>query len=97
MMARTETNRKGRNKHSVIGAYKNMLTHEERDLAKKIKEMADISDIKVNSAHTKKQRIRSFIEQAGDPYCLKYGTAVIEMIYSEEGGSLQESITAVFI
>ena len=61
-----------------------MLTHEERELAKRIKEMTDISDIKVNRAHTKKQRIRSFIEQAGDPYCLKYGTALVEMTYSED-------------
>ena len=97
MMARTMTNRNRRNRHNAIGAYKNMLTHEERELAKRIKEMTDISDIKVNKAHTKKQRIRSFIEQAGDPYCLKYGTALVEMTYSEEGGSLQESITAVFI
>ena len=97
MMSRTVTSRKRRNKRSAIGAYKNMLTHEERDLAKRMKEMADISDIKVNRAHTKGQRIKSFIEQAGDPYCLRYGNAVIEMTYSEEGGSLQESITAVFI
>ena len=97
-MERTNTTRKNKkNRHSIIGTYKNMLTYEEQNLSEEIKDMAEITDIKVNKLYTKSKKIRSFIEQAGDPYCLRYGNAVIEMSYSEEGASLQECITAVFV
>lgn len=85
------------NKHNVFGAYSNMLTYEQSRRPAERRDMADIEDIRINCKHAKSKRIRSFIDQTGDPYCLKYGGAVIEMAYSENGGSLQQNIAAVLM
>ena len=56
----------------------------------------DLRDIKIDMSRKKPGRIRSFINQTGDPYRIKYGNAVIEMSYSNNGETLQDRIRDIY-
>ena len=59
----------------------------------KKKEMPiDITYIKINRAYRKNTRIRSFIDQTGDPYRLRYGKTVIEIEYMNTTDTLQDRL-----
>lgn len=52
----------------------------------------DVTDITINRAYTKPARIRSFIDQAGDPYRLRYGKTIIEIEYMNTTDTLQDRL-----
>ena len=56
----------------------------------------ELGEIMIDLSRKKAGRIRSFINQTGDPYHLRYGKAVINIEYIENGGSLQDIVCELF-
>lgn len=53
-------------------------------------ELADITKISLDGCRTKEEKIKSFIEQVGNPYCYRVGDVIVKTRYSENGGSFHE-------
>jgi hypothetical protein len=49
----------------------------------------DIREIELDMSLPKKERVKSYIEQAGTPYCVRVGNVVVEMVYNDQGGTMQ--------
>ena len=57
-------------------------------------ELADIRDVKVNTALPKRERILDFIRQIGNPYCYRYGKYVVKVSFSDTDISLEDRLEA---
>lgn len=53
-------------------------------------ELADITKISLDGCRTKEEKIKSFLEQVGNPYCYRVGDVIVKTRYSENGGSFHE-------
>lgn len=53
-------------------------------------ELADITKIHLDSCQTKEEKIKSFLEQVGNPYCYRVGDVIVKTRYSENGVSFHE-------
>lgn len=53
-------------------------------------ELADITKIHLDGCQTKEEKIKSFLEQVGNPYCYRVGDVVVKTRYSENGVSFHE-------
>lgn len=53
-------------------------------------ELADITKISLDGCRTKEEKIKSFIEQVGNPYCYRVGDVIVKTRYNENGGSFHE-------
>lgn len=58
---------------------------------------ADVANIRIKRSSKKSARIRSYIDQAGDPYRLSYGKAIIEIDYLETTATLQDRLRECLI
>ncbi len=56
----------------------------------KAEELADITKISLEDCRTKEEKIKSFLEQVGNPYCYRVGDIIVKTRYSENGGSFHE-------
>ncbi len=56
----------------------------------KAEELVDITEISLEGCRTKEEKIRSFLEQVGNPYCYRVGNVIVKTRYSENGGSFHE-------
>lgn len=52
--------------------------------------LKDINDVVVNTALPKEDRLRSFIEQIGNPYCYKCGDLVVKVSFAENTSATLE-------
>lgn len=53
-------------------------------------ELADITKIRLDGCQTKEGKIKSFLEQVGNPYCYRVGDVIVKTRYSENGVSFHE-------
>lgn len=53
-------------------------------------ELADITKISLDGCRTKEEKIKSFLEQVGNPYCYRVGDVIVKTRYSENGSSFHE-------
>lgn len=53
-------------------------------------ELVDITTICLDGCRTKEEKIKSFLEQVGNPYCYRVGDIIVKTRYSENGGSFHE-------
>ncbi len=56
----------------------------------KAEELADITKISLEDCRTKEEKIKSFLEQVGNPYCYRVGDIIVKTRYSEDGVSFHE-------
>ena len=77
---------------------KKKMPETENIIADTIEDFAprDIGEIRIDLSRKKAGRIRSFINQIGDPYHLHYGKAVIDIEYSGNGANLQDIVCELF-
>lgn len=52
--------------------------------------LKDINDVVVDTALPKEERLRSFIEQIGNPYCYKCGDLVVKVSFAENTSATLE-------
>lgn len=55
-------------------------------------ELRDISSVKIDPALKRDDRIRSYIQQIGNPYCYLDGGTVVHISYSDTDVSLADRI-----
>ena len=53
-------------------------------------ELADITKIHLDACQTKEEKIKSFLEQVGNPYCYRVGDVIVKTRYSENGVSFHK-------
>ena len=54
--------------------------------------LRDIRNVTVDPALPLNDRIKSFLQQIGNPYCYKCGKYVVKVSYTENGGSIDERL-----
>lgn len=57
-------------------------------------ELKNIQDVVIDTTKPPQERLRSFIEQIGDPYCYRDGDVIVEVGYAKTDISLQDRLLA---
>lgn len=55
--------------------------------------LVDIRDIHIDSAEPVETRIRQYVEQARNPFLLKYGDYIIKLSYADTDTSMDDRMT----
>ena len=50
----------------------------------------DIRDVRIDGRLSREERVRSFVEQIGDPYRFKVGDVTVRVSYSGEDATLND-------
>ena len=53
----------------------------------------DIRDVRIDGTLSREERVRSFVEQVGDPYRFKVGDVTVRVSYSGENATLNDRFT----
>ena len=59
--------------------------------------LVDISSIKLDRFAPAEERLSSFLNQIGNPYCFLYDSTPVRISFSESGQTLQECMTRYFL
>lgn len=54
--------------------------------------LRDIQSVKINPSLPRRERIKSFLEQIGDPYCYLDGGTVVSVGYADTSVSLEDRL-----
>lgn len=54
--------------------------------------LRDIRGVKINPSLPRGERIRSFLEQIGDPYCYLDGSTVVSVGYADTSVTLEDRL-----
>lgn len=54
--------------------------------------LRDIRNVKINPSLPRGERIKSFLEQIGDPYCYLDGGTVVSVSYADTSVSLEDRL-----
>lgn len=55
-------------------------------------ELKQLSDIYLDVAASQNERVLSFIEQAGNPYCFLCGKTPVKLCFAENGKSMHQAL-----
>lgn len=55
-------------------------------------QLADINDVKIDTSLPCEERIKSYVEQMGNPYIYKDGDIVVKVSFADTSVSLQERL-----
>jgi hypothetical protein len=56
--------------------------------------LRDIQNVSVNRDFPKEERIQSYLQQIGNPYCFRYGKYVVKLSFSDSGKTLEDCLLA---
>ena len=56
--------------------------------------LRDIEDVTVDTSLPKAERLKSYIEQIGNPYCYRHGKYVVKVSYSNSGKTMEDCLLA---
>lgn len=56
--------------------------------------LKNINSVKIDPQLSKEERIRSFVEQIGNPYCYRDGDTVVKISYADTDVTLEERLRA---
>ncbi len=59
-----------------------------------INSLKSINSVKIDPRLSKEERIRSFVEQIGDPYCYRDGDTVVKISYADTDITLEDRLRA---
>lgn len=57
-----------------------------------LEKLVDIRDISIEVNQPAAKKIQSFVEQAGNPYCYRYGEYVVKIGFSGAGVTMEERL-----
>ena len=69
-----------------IGAQKTDIRTVDRD------SLVDIRNVKIDPGLSKQDRIKSFVNQIGNPYCYRDGDVVVGISYADTDVSLEDRL-----
>ena len=58
-------------------------------------ELVDLRDIVVDNRLPMEERIKSYVEQIGNPYCFKVGGVVVSVSYSNDRTTFNDRFTSL--
>lgn len=61
-----------------------------------IQNLVDISDIKIDTAMGKSERIRNFVRDIKNPYCFRCKNTIVKVSFCNDGSSFQELLQDYF-
>lgn len=56
--------------------------------------LKNINSVKIDPQLSKEERIRSFVEQIGNPYCYRDGDTVVKISYADTDVTLEDRLRA---
>ena len=56
--------------------------------------LRDIEDVTDDTSLPKAERLKSYIEQIGNPYCYRHGKYVVKVSYSNSGKTMEDCLLA---
>lgn len=56
-------------------------------------DLVDIRNVHVDSNQSTEERVKSFVEQIGDPYNFKVGNVVVHISYSDNEKSINDNFS----
>jgi len=59
--------------------------------------LADIREVKVNTALPKRERILDFIRQVKNPYCYKCGKMVVKVSFADTEATLEDKLESYLL
>lgn len=54
--------------------------------------LRDIKDVTVDTSLSKAERLKSYIEQIGNPYCYRHGKYVVKVSFANTGKTLEDCL-----
>ncbi len=54
--------------------------------------LRDIQSVKIDPSLPRRERVKSFLEQIGDPYCYLDGETVVSVSYADNSVSLEDRL-----
>lgn len=57
--------------------------------------LRDIRDVHINTALPKRERMREYIRQIGNPYCYRHGQYVVSVSFSKTDITLEDRLAAI--
>lgn len=54
--------------------------------------LRDIQSVKIDPSLPRRERVKSFLEQIGDPYCYLDGDTVVSVSYADNSVSLEDRL-----
>lgn len=66
-------------------------------MAKKKQLPPDIQEVEIDISLPKEKRIKEYIKQTENPYCVRIGNLIVEMEYLTFGRSLQDALTEIML
>ena len=59
--------------------------------------LVDLRDVVINTELTRDERLIDFMKQIKNPYCYKYGKAIIKVSYADTEYSLEDRLESYFL
>ena len=59
--------------------------------------LVDIRDVKINPGLTREERLIDFLMQIKNPYCYRYGKAVIKISFEDTKMTLEDKLESYFL
>ena len=63
----------------------------EQDRAELLRSLVDIRDVRVDVSAPVEERMRSYVEQIGNPYLLRMGDVVVRVSYADTQATIDDS------
>lgn len=54
--------------------------------------LVDLSKVKIDETLPVPERVASFIQQIGNPYCFRIGNVAVKVVYQSEGPTFQQNM-----
>lgn len=54
--------------------------------------LRDIEDVTIDTNQPKAERLKSYIEQIGNPYCYRHGKYVVKVSFANTGKTLEDCL-----
>lgn len=54
--------------------------------------LVDLSKVKIDETLPVPERVASFIQQIGNPYCFRIGNVAVKVVYQPEGPTFQQNM-----
>ena len=56
--------------------------------------LKDIRDVEIDQSLPSQERMKSYMEQIGNPYCFRHGKYIVKVSHAENGATLNEQLEA---
>ncbi len=55
-------------------------------------QLVDLNSVVIDESRPVKERMASFVQQIGNPYCFRVGDVAVKVVYKENGPTFQQNL-----